>query len=219
MTPVDSQKGSDNGNIFPGVSIRPQRWRPGKVRLRRMPGVLHAPSLPDRHLRGWFPNSRHRPLEGSWRRRLLGPGSASDSVGLGWGQRGCISSGPQRAAATVGRGPCLQSHSPRPLSGFACRLPRTGIGGNRKARRKAAAAAPAAGRRALACRLRSRLSIRAAVPRVAQAPRTLARGDVARMCRRKRQVPVRPVRWKDRDCLWPCQPLRTSAQPKSAGSA
>lgn len=173
------------------------------------------------HLRGWFPNSRHSPLEGSLRRALQGPGSAADSVGLGWGQRGCICSGPQRAAAAVGWGPCLQIHSPRPLPGFACRSPRTGLEGSRKARRKAAAAAaaPAAGRRALVHRLRSRLSIRAAGPRVAQAPRAPARG------RRSEDVPppatgAGPSRSLERPGLSvACQPLPTSAQPRSAGSA
>lgn len=74
---------------------------------------------------------------------------------------------------------------PQPAASFRVRLPLATDRhrGSRKARRKAAAAAPAAGRRALACRLRSRLSIRAAGPRGAQAPRALAGG------RRSEDVP------------------------------
>ena len=150
---------------------------------------------------------------------MLGPGSASDSVGLGWGQRGCICSGPQRAAAAAGRGPCLRSHSPRPLSGFACRSPRTGIGGveKRGGRLPLPPLPREGGPSRVACGPAS-----ASGQRGPAGPRLRVRspgGDVARMCRGKRQVPVRPVRWKDRVCLRPGQPLRPSAQPRSAGSA
>lgn len=76
-------------------------------------GAQASPSsgLSNRHLLGWFSGSYQNPLEGLLKHRLLGPASESDSVGLGWGQRGCNSSTFQSAASAVGWRPCLQTRS------------------------------------------------------------------------------------------------------------